>query len=228
MIQIDDAGSGSLIGGTCIGIIRVETMEYYYEIIPINYYSPENFKNKLYLYYTLTIIKRAIDILKIDKSEQIYICRGYMFDISYEWLYNNEYLVEPIKIGNPLQDIVEKTFQIYTISLGLNEVFIKYNKYPFQFHNIIKWVYADYNKRKCLCKIGWKSWQKYGSKNYGISRKRLGAKNEPCYKCGRPIFTNEEVYEITYITNKLNKIHIHIHCSNQSRLQEESRLIKTI
>ena len=35
MIHIDDAGSGSLIGGTCIGILRTNDNAYYYEIIPI-------------------------------------------------------------------------------------------------------------------------------------------------------------------------------------------------
>ncbi len=212
MIQIDDAGSGSLIGGTCIGILRVETMEYYYEIIPLFYYRPQIFKNKMYLYFTLTIIKNAINVLKIDKSEPIGICRGYMFDVSYAWLESNGYLVKRDKIGNPLQDIVENTFQVYTINLGLNERFIKYNKYPFQFHNIIKWVYADYDKRKPLCKVGWKSWQKYDKGDYSITYKKIKNNGEFCYKCGRPIIINDIVYEISYTTNKPNKIHIHIDC----------------
>ena len=37
MIQIDDSGSGSLIGGTCIGAIRVETGDYAYDFIPTQY-----------------------------------------------------------------------------------------------------------------------------------------------------------------------------------------------
>ena len=35
MIQIDDAGSGSFVGGTCIGFYRPETNEYFFEIIPV-------------------------------------------------------------------------------------------------------------------------------------------------------------------------------------------------
>ena len=49
IIQIDDSGSGSLLGGTCIGAIRIETSEYVYDFIPLEYYSPENFKAKKYL-----------------------------------------------------------------------------------------------------------------------------------------------------------------------------------
>ncbi|MDI6602315.1 MAG: hypothetical protein QME46_11170 [Thermoanaerobacteraceae bacterium] len=212
MIQIDDAGSGSLIGGTCIGILRIETMEYYYEIIPLDYYNTDNFKKKMYLYFTLDIIKKGISILKISKKEQINICRGYMFDISCKWLYQNNYLVKRDKIEEPLQEIVENTFQNYTNKLGLSEIFIKYNKYPFQFHNIIKWVYADYENRKSLCKVGWKSWQKYGKSDYSIKLKNINIPSKFCYKCGNLITINEDVYEITYITNKINTIYIHTYC----------------
>lgn len=46
MIQIDDAGSGSLIGGTGIGVMRAETREYYFDIIPLPYYQPPLFPEK--------------------------------------------------------------------------------------------------------------------------------------------------------------------------------------
>ena len=49
MIQIDDAGSGSLIGGTCIGAMRKETKEYYYDFIPIELYRTPSFHRKDYL-----------------------------------------------------------------------------------------------------------------------------------------------------------------------------------
>ncbi len=71
MIQIDDAGSGSLIGGTCIGAIRIETGEYYNEIIPINLFNKENFKNKSYIYYATDIVKRGIHNLGILNEEPL-------------------------------------------------------------------------------------------------------------------------------------------------------------
>ncbi|HCJ56803.1 MAG TPA: hypothetical protein DHV55_05190, partial [Clostridiaceae bacterium] len=70
MIQIDDAGSGSLIGGTCIGALRCETGEYYYEIIPPILYDKTNFKNKSYLYYTTQIVKNALEILQVNENEE--------------------------------------------------------------------------------------------------------------------------------------------------------------
>lgn len=46
MIQVDDSGSGSFVGGTCIGIYRPETNEYYFDIIPVELYSVENFAKR--------------------------------------------------------------------------------------------------------------------------------------------------------------------------------------
>ncbi|WDC83815.1 hypothetical protein PL321_15165 [Caloramator sp. mosi_1] len=57
MIQIDDAGSGSLVGGTAIGIVRVETNEYMWDVIPIKYFTTPYFENKRYEDYALSIIK---------------------------------------------------------------------------------------------------------------------------------------------------------------------------
>lgn len=88
MIQIDDAGSGSLVGGTLIGAIRVETKEYYGDLIPIKLYNEKYFKKKLYLEYTNRIIKDAINQLKIGKNEQINICQGYMFDNVRKYFFN--------------------------------------------------------------------------------------------------------------------------------------------
>ena len=47
MIQIDDSGSGSLIGGTGIGILNTDTNEYYFDIIPLKYYQTELYQKKI-------------------------------------------------------------------------------------------------------------------------------------------------------------------------------------
>ena len=47
MIYIDDAGSGSLIGGTGIGILNTKNNKYYFDIIPLKYYQTELFQKRL-------------------------------------------------------------------------------------------------------------------------------------------------------------------------------------
>ncbi|RKD34533.1 hypothetical protein [Thermohalobacter berrensis] len=212
MIQIDDAGSGSLIGGTCIGAIRVETNEYYYEFIPIKFYSKENFKKKLYLDYVVVIIKRLFSKLNVKKNEQIEVCRGYMFDKLRKWFEQENFNYKSVKIGEPLQTKIEKTFEEYGISLGIPSPFIRYTKYPFHFHRILKWVYADYENRSKLCKTGWKSWDKYGNLPKEVSIDYIKKSNYICLKCGRPIENNSWVKKIKYTSNRPNTIYLHSIC----------------
>lgn len=212
MIQIDDAGSGSLIGGTCIGALRKETMEYCYAIIPLELYRDSNFNEKKYLDYVIIIVSYLFKNLKVNKSEEIQICRGYMFDNLRKWLSQEKYNYLSCKIEEPLQSIIEETFESYCLSLGLFKNYIRFNKYPFHFHTILKWVYADYDKRKGLCKTGWKSWKKYGNLKPSIYETLAQKSNIICLKCGMQIKRNSKVKAITYISNKKTTIIIHENC----------------
>src|SRR5690554_2131652 len=111
MIQIDDSGSGSLVGGTCIGAIRVETGEFYYDFIPVNYYREKSFREKKYLKKCSLIVMDLLKKLSYDGKEEIDICQGYMFDNARKYMSIKNLNYNSTKIGNPLQDIIEKTFQ---------------------------------------------------------------------------------------------------------------------
>lgn len=214
MIQVDDAGSGSLIGGTCIGAIRVETGEYYYEVIPINLFDKDNFKNKSYIYYATDILKRSIDNLGILYDEPINICQGYIFEDARNYLKKNSYNYIKGKIEDPLQTIIEKTFEEYTVSLGLPREFISYTKYPFHLHRILKWVYADYKNRVPLCKTGWKSWSKYSTLKVETYFDKVMKSNYTCLKCGKRIENNSPVKVLKFVINKPNYVYLHKHCNN--------------
>lgn len=212
MIQIDDAGSGSLIGGTCIGAMREETMEYYYDIIPLELYRGHAFIEKKYLDHVITIVKKLLMKLNVKKNEEIQICRGYMFDNLRKWLTAENYNYQSCKIEEPLQSIVEKTFEDYCLSLGLFKDYIRFNKYPFHFHTILKWVYADYDNRKIFCKTGWKSWKKYGNLETNFYNTIAQRENIICLKCGNKIKVNSDVKAITYTSNRKITILLHNDC----------------
>ncbi|WP_041720789.1 hypothetical protein [Alkaliphilus metalliredigens] len=212
MIQIDDAGSGSLLGGTLIGIVRVETNEYAHEIIPLEYYRGTNFENKVYIQYVLTIIKRLFKSLHVSKEEEIHMCRGYMFDQAKVWLKEEQYHFISTKIQDPLQSIIEKEFEKYTISLGLPLNMITYTKYPFHFHRILKWIYADYQIRSLLCKTGWKSWKKYGNLEISIDREKIKNNHLICLKCHEIILKDSFAAVKKYHSTRLNKVFLHQDC----------------
>ncbi|MBS3995187.1 MAG: hypothetical protein KGZ33_05275 [Alkaliphilus sp.] len=213
MIQIDDSGSGSLIGGTCIGALRKETGEYYYGIIPLENYQCQNFEEKVYLDKAVDLINLFLEQLKVSKDEKIEVCRGYMFDNLRPWLREKKYCYLNTKIGEPLQALIEKTFEKYSVELGLPQEFLSYTKYPFHFHRLLRWVYADYNNRVKLCKTGWKSWKKYGSLEIEIKETTLKKSNYKCLKCWKPIEVNSQVTMMKYISNKPNIIYLHHNCN---------------
>ena len=212
LIQIDDAGSGSLVGGTYIGLMRVETGEYYTGLIPVKLYREECFKKKLYLDCAAEIVKEGLDVLQPLDREEIAICRGYMFDAAREHLAERNIRYVSSVIGNPLQTSIERSFQEYAISIGLPREFIKFTKYPFHFHRLLRWVYADYGSRIKLGKTGWNSWKKYGCLDLSVYNDFLCSSSYLCLKCGSRIYDNSRVKVIKYVSNMPNTIYLHRRC----------------
>jgi hypothetical protein len=216
MIQIDDAGSGSFVGGTCIGFYRPETNEYYFDIIPVELYNSDNFKIKLYLDNVVEIAKKAFIALKVSKYETIEICRGYMFEKLKGWLTAQGFFWYVTQITGRIQDIVEKNFELYSIKIGLPTHYIKYTKYPFHFHKLLRWVYSDFDNRIHLCKVGWKSWQKLKDTPITLSYGKMQNANFYCLKCGKHINAGSEVAVIEFISNKHNYVYLHKGCEKRS------------
>lgn len=212
MIQIDDAGSGSLIGGTCIGAMRTETHDFVYDIIPLKYFSEGIFKTKEYLTKCDDIVFDLLDRLSVNKDEQIEICQGYMFDSTRKKLSNKNYLFESVKIEDPLQTKIESTFRKYLLELGLPEEYLKYTKYPLHFHRLLKWVYADHKKREKICKRGWKSWKRHGNLDVSISYSECPKDIKLCLRCGKPITKGEPVKILKYRSNSNNTVILHKSC----------------
>lgn len=213
MIQIDDAGSGSFVGGTCIGIYRPESNEYYFDIIPVELYNKENFKNKLYLHEVVSITKEAFQALNVNKDETIEICRGYMFEKLKSWLTNQGYCWYCTHITGRIQEVVEKNFERYTIRLGLPEDYIKYTRYPFHFHKLLRWVYADFEHRINLCKVGWKSWEKIECIKPEKHEDVMNASHYICLYCGKYIKRGSEVKVLHYVSNRDQYVYLHRDCT---------------
>ncbi|OPX43658.1 hypothetical protein CLHUN_23770 [Ruminiclostridium hungatei] len=212
MIQIDDAGSGSFVGGTCIGFYRPETNEYYFDIIPVELYGIENFKKKLYLDCVVEIAEKAFDALKVSRNETIEICRGYMFEKLKLWLADKGFCWYVTQITGKIQEVVEKNFELYTIKMGLPKEYIKYTHYPFHFHKLLRWVLSDYDNRISLCKVGWKSWQKLKNITLSISYEKMEHANYYCLKCGKRIKKGANVAILRFYSNQLNYIYLHKGC----------------
>ncbi len=212
MIQIDDAGSGSFVGGTCIGVYRPESNEYYFDIIPVRLYNVQNIKKKKYLDYVVDIVRKAFLLLEVQRGETIEICRGYMFELLRKWLDGKGHTWYQTHITGHVQDIVEKNFALYTVRLGIPMHYIKYTKYPFHFHKLLRWVFADFENRIRHCKVGWNCWQKIRHVRPGITYTEMKYPHMVCLKCGKSIEPGERIKQLTYKSNKENYIYLHENC----------------
>ncbi|AEV68147.1 hypothetical protein [Acetivibrio clariflavus] len=212
MIQIDDAGSGSFVGGTCIGVYRPETNEYFFEIIPVELYNKENFKYKYYLDEVVNIVSDAFKAMKVSKNETIEICRGYMFEKLRKWLNSQGYCWYMTQISGRVQDVVEKNYALYTEKLGIPKAYIQYTKYPFHFHKLLRWVFADFENRIDLCKTGWNSWSKYEHIKPELSYGVMKQANIFCLKCGKRIKKGSNIRVLSFTSNREQFVYLHENC----------------
>jgi hypothetical protein len=212
MIQIDDAGSGSLIGGTLIGIIRVETLEFFYKVIPVKYFKTPHFEQKKYNDICVEIIKEGFAELMVSNSEPIEICQGYIFDKARNFLNSAGYNFASTKIEEPLQSRIEETFMDYVIGLGVPLDYLQFTRYPFHFHRLLKWVLADFKGREKLCKTAWKSWNKYRDIETHQYYDYLMGGNYRCLKCGNTINTPDKIKVIKFSTNRDYFVYLHSSC----------------
>jgi len=212
LIQIDDAGSGSLVGGTCIGIYYDKKNIFKFDFIPLELYSPENFKRKLYQQQVIDIVLYFFEQVSISRYEPIEVCQGYIFDALRSYFAQNGYMWKNVKIQGILQEKVERAFADYSVSLGLPKNYVLYTRYPFHFHKLLRWVYADYDTRKKLCKTGWKSWKKYGDLPVKTHTGLLDVPGYYCLKCGKKISPESPVKILEFFSNRKNIIYLHEGC----------------
>jgi hypothetical protein len=164
-IQIDDQGWGTPVGGVGIIIIRKETGELHYDIVPIEHFNIQTFKKKNYLYGARSIVEQGFNKLKVQKDEEIEICPGCIHDKTVEWLKDEGFRYSVVKIDGLAQQRGEMLFLEYLRGLGVPNppaiVEETVDEYKAQFFYIMDWVRKDPLNRKFLCKTGWKYFIKF-------------------------------------------------------------------
>lgn len=159
-IQIDDQGWGTPVGGVGIIVLRKETSEAHYSVIPIWHFSIDTFKKKTYLAAARDVVEQGFSRLKVRKDEEIAICSGCIHDETKEWLKNEGYNFTVMKVDGMAQSKGEQLFIDYLRSLGVPNpppiMKETVDEYKAQFFYLMDWVREDPEKRKRLCKTGWK------------------------------------------------------------------------
>jgi len=164
-IQVDDQGWGTPIGGVGIIVVRKETFEIHYDIVPIECFNLEMFKKKAYLEKAKNIVEEGINKFDVGKDEEIEICSGCIHDKTAHWLKDEGYKFTVRKIDGIAQQKGEEMFVEYLRKLGAPDpptiVEGTVDEYKAQFFYLMDWVREDPVGRAHFCKTGWKYFKKF-------------------------------------------------------------------
>jgi hypothetical protein len=142
-IQIDDQGWGTPVGGVGIIVVRKETEDIHYDIVPIEMFDLTNFKKKTYMDSARAIVEQGLIKLKVTKDEEIEICSGSIHDKTAKWLKDEGYNFKVMKIDGSAQLKGEQLFIEYLCSLGVPDpptiVEETVDEYKAQFFYIMDW-----------------------------------------------------------------------------------------
>jgi len=164
MIQIDDAGWGSLVGGMLIGACRVESPKTQHEFVEIHVsaFQGTGFELKTYHYLAAEAAETLMKRLRVPPEEPILMCTGYVLDGAYDRLVGNIYNVRRGKVGEPLQTLIESAWLQHIQTLGVEtDLETLTEKQGLYFWQCVKWLKGgDLNgpalpAREKLCKTGW-------------------------------------------------------------------------
>ncbi len=160
VIQIDDAGIGSPVGGAVIGTLDIETGAFLYKMIGEEYFQDGMYAAKEYQKRTVQIVDDLFNATGVTKETHcVELCSGHIFDGVRTWLDAEGYSWKSVKIEGPLQFLIENSFSDYLVSIGVPEKIRKIEVGRDQFMYLFNWVKEDPDARVKYCKTNGSKWK---------------------------------------------------------------------
>ncbi|MFX0017265.1 MAG: hypothetical protein ACFFAK_02475 [Promethearchaeota archaeon] len=159
-IEIDDAGTGDLVGDAFIGLLRKETGELIFKTLPVELFQNPDWKNKMPYKKTLALVKDGLKELNFIKDkEKILICRGNIFDEVRNYFDEEGILYEQEIIEGKLQDAVEgRLLNHFRNELGIKSKKLTKISGARRYFVLFNWVSYDFNNREKYVKTGFRKW----------------------------------------------------------------------
>jgi hypothetical protein len=160
-IEIDDAGTGDLIGDAFIGFHRVETGEIIFRSVHVGLFNKENWEEKEPFKKAVELVKQGLAQLDFDKeTEKVLICRGNFFDKTREFFDDEEIEYENSVIDGKLQDAVEGRLVRHLRKLGVTSKNLTKKSGAKRYFVLLDWVTRDFYNRERYVKSGFPAWNK--------------------------------------------------------------------
>jgi len=161
-IEIDDAGTGDLVGNAFIGFRDTSTGRIIYQSVPVDLYNEVNKKKEedQPKKHILKVVIKALRILNHHEGDRVLICRGNCFDLVREYFDENKIYYEPAVVEGVLQDAVEGRFIQHLRKLGVSSKKLTTEAGFQRYFVLFNWVCQDFPNRERYVKTGFPSWKK--------------------------------------------------------------------
>jgi len=159
-IEIDDSGTGDLVGDAFIGFYRKNTKHIIFKTLSVDLFKGENWENKMPLKRTVDLVKEGLKELNFDKNkEKVLLCRGNIFDLVRNYFIDEGILYEDAIIEGKLQDAVEmKLVNHLRNDLGIRSKSLTTKSGAKRYFVLFNWVSYDFYRREKHVKSGFKKW----------------------------------------------------------------------
>jgi hypothetical protein len=159
-IEIDDAGTGDLVGDAFIGFRDTENGRIIFQSIPVGFYNQEYKDENRPMKHIVEIVKKGLKVLNHKKGDRILLCRGDCFNLVREYFDENEIYYEPAIVEGILQEAVEGRYVQHLRKLGISSRKLTTKAGAERYFISFNWVCRDFPNRERFVKTGFPSWKK--------------------------------------------------------------------
>ena len=160
-IEIDDSGTGDLVGDAFIGFHVLETGKIIFRSVPVGLYNKKNHEERKSKEYILKMVMDGLKALKFNKDrDSIQICRGNCFDLVREWFDKEEIKHEPTIVEGKLQDAVEGRYISHLRKLGVKSKKLTKEAGAQRYFVLFNWVSRNFPNHEPYVKSGFPAWNK--------------------------------------------------------------------
>lgn len=159
-IEIDDAGTGDLVGDAFIGFLRRETGDIIFKSLPVDLFKGESWKSKKPFEEAVNLVRDGLRELNFQKDSEITkLCRGNIFDRVRAYFIEEGINYEDAIVEGRLQDAVEgHLIKHLRNDLGVRSRNLTKKSGAKRFFILLSWISYDFYKRERYVKSGFKKW----------------------------------------------------------------------
>jgi len=193
-IEIDDAGTGDLVGDAFIGFRDTSTGKIIFQSVPVILYNKENKEDDQPKKHILKVVIKALKVLNHSEDDRILLCRGNCFDLVREYFDENNIYYEAAIVEGELQDAVEGRFIQHLRKLGVRSNNLTMDSGIQRYFLLFNWVCRDFPNRERYVKTGFPSWKKKWRKiamdRYHNSKRSKSQRREIIERRANEIYQN--------------------------------------